>query len=164
MAKHGKKYREVAAKAPSDVVEVIDAVTFLKESSSRGFDERLRGCYCRSFCHNIIPSSYPRPGKSHTRAPEPDTDDRKNNERGQEKNENHLNILISIGSVSAFQQYIETGQSGKHNAERDQTAADGGREIGHPGSKVKDKLVQENSNRCNNQCDKRGLECHPTPC
>lgn len=39
MAKYGKKYLEVKEKAPKEAIEIEDAITFLKESTNRGFDE-----------------------------------------------------------------------------------------------------------------------------
>ena len=39
MAKHGKKYREVEKKAPEGVVELAEAVTFVKANKTAKFDE-----------------------------------------------------------------------------------------------------------------------------
>ncbi|MBN2302188.1 MAG: 50S ribosomal protein L1, partial [Lentisphaerae bacterium] len=41
MAKRGKKYREVKEKAPREVVELPDAIEFLKSASKRNFDETV---------------------------------------------------------------------------------------------------------------------------
>lgn len=39
MAKHGKKYRAVKERAPSEVLELDQAIAFLKENATAGFDE-----------------------------------------------------------------------------------------------------------------------------
>ena len=41
MAKHGKKYRSVKEKSPADIVEMEEAIAFLKENKTTGFDETM---------------------------------------------------------------------------------------------------------------------------
>lgn len=41
MAKHGKRYREIEAKAPKDTLEMDAALTFLKENPGASFDETV---------------------------------------------------------------------------------------------------------------------------
>ena len=41
MAKHGKKYRSVKEKSPADVVEMDEAIVFLKENVPSRFDETM---------------------------------------------------------------------------------------------------------------------------
>ena len=41
MAKHGKKYREIKAKAPKDVAELDEAIGFLKANPAAAFDETV---------------------------------------------------------------------------------------------------------------------------
>ncbi len=44
MPKHGKRYRAVRAKAPTDVLEVGDALAFLKANATAKFDETVELC------------------------------------------------------------------------------------------------------------------------
>jgi large subunit ribosomal protein L1 len=45
MPKHGKKYRGIKAKAPKTVMELSEAIAFLKENPAASFDETVELCF-----------------------------------------------------------------------------------------------------------------------